>query len=358
MSEDRVVVAMSGGVDSSVAAAFLKEKGYDVVGMTMKLWGEENRCCSPEDVEDARCVARKLGIPHYVVSVKESFRKSVVDYFVSEYEKGRTPNPCAVCNPRIKFGELLQKAMALGARFLATGHYAIVTYDSEREKFYLRRGKERGKDQSYFLARLSQHSLEQTLFPVGNFPKVKIRKLAERFGLPVAGKMESQEVCFVPKGDVTGFIEKQRGKVFPEGPILDEEGHFVGTHRGIIGYTIGQRKRLGIAVGRPVYVTKIDADTNTIFIGEENELYRKGFTATDAHWISVPEFVEPIRVKVRIRYKHRPDWAVVTPRENRKVEVTFDKPQRAITPGQLAVFYDGDFVLGSAWIDRVKKGDL
>jgi len=353
MSKDRVVVAMSGGVDSSVAAAFLKEKKYDVVGLTMNLSGGSSRCCSREDVEDARRVSRHIGIPHYVLSLEESFKKKVIDYFVAEYLRGRTPNPCVVCNRTIKFGDLLQKAKALGARFLATGHYAIVTYSPERERYLLRQGRERGKDQSYFLARLSQEALSWALFPVGSFPKAKIRKLAENFGLPVANKTESQEVCFIPDGKVAEFIEEQTGKQFAPGPIMDETGQVLGTHRGIIGYTIGQRKGLGISVGKPVYVTKIDAETNTVFVGEPEKLYHKRFTATDPNWISMSELKEPIRVKVKIRYKHKPNWATVTPLNNGKVETEFESPQRAITPGQLAVFYDGDIVVGSAWIDRV-----
>jgi len=353
MSENRVIVAMSGGVDSSVAAAFLKEKGYDVVGLTMKFWGRDNRCCSEEDLKDARQVARHLGIPHYIVSLNESFKKNVVDYFVSEYINGRTPNPCAVCNPTIKFGDLLKKARELNAPYLATGHYAISTYDSNSGRYRLRRAKERGKDQSYFLARLSQDSLSRSLFPVGSFPKAKIRKLAQRFNLPVAEKPESQEVCFIPDGDVAGFIEKQTGKKFSSGPIVDGEGRIMGTHRGIIGYTIGQRKGLGIAVGKPIYVTKINAETNTVVVGDPAELYGRRFIASDTHWISVPEVTESIRVKTRIRYKHRPARAELIPLKNGKVEVRFSSPQRAITPGQLAVYYDGDVVVGSAWIDRV-----
>ena len=355
MSKDRVVVAMSGGVDSSVAAAFLKEKGYDVIGLTMRLQVEDGRCCSSQDVEDARRVARILNMPHYVVSLEEPFQKQVIDYFVTSYLKGRTPNPCAVCNPTIKFGELFQKAQALNAHYLATGHYAMVTYNPEYQCYLLRRGKERGKDQSYFLARLSQHVLKQVLFPVGSFPKVKIRKLAERFGLPVAEKKESQEVCFVPGGDIIDFIRKQTGLSFNSGPIVDGENQTVGIHSGIIGYTIGQRKGLGIALGKPVYVTKIDASTNTVFIGNDKDLYKKGFEGVDAKWISIPKMCGTMRLKTRIRYQHRPDWADVYPMKNGKVNVHFIKPQRAITPGQLAVFYDEDIVVGSAWIDRVQN---
>ncbi len=355
MSKDRVAVAMSGGVDSSVAAAFLKEKGYDVIGLTMRLQVDEGRCCSSQDVEDARCVAHLLSIPHYIVSLEESFQKHVIDYFIKDYLQGKTPNPCAVCNPTIKFGELFQKAQALGAHYLATGHYAKVTYDSKCQRYLLRRGKERGKDQSYFLARLSQHVLKRVLFPVGSFPKVKIRKLAERFGLPVAQKKESQEVCFVPEGDIADYIRKQTGRSINSGSIVDGENQILGIHSGIIGYTIGQRKGLGIALGKPVYVTKIDASTDTVFIGKEKDLYKKGFEGVDVKWSSIPKMCGTMRLKTRIRYQHRPDWAVVYPMKNRKVNVQFIKPQRAITPGQLAVFYDEDIVVGSTWIDHVQN---
>lgn len=352
MSDRRVVVAMSGGVDSSVAAAFLKEKGFEVIGLTMKLWGKNNRCCSAQDIQDARRVARRLDIPHYVVSFQEAFRKHVVDYFVSEYQKGRTPNPCAVCNPTIKFGALLEKTKDLNASHLATGHYARVSFDDKKQRYVLHRAREKGKDQSYFLARLSQEALSHAWFPVGNFPKEKIRALAERFQLPVASKTESQEVCFIPDGDVTGFISKY-SKLPPEpGPIVDETGNRLGTHSGITGYTIGQRKGL-VAVGRPIYVSQIQAEINTIVAGDDVLLYQNKFTATHPHWISVDRIEDTQQVHARIRYKHKPAKAVVTPVSEEKLEVDFRKKQRAITPGQLAVFYQGDIVLGSAWIDKI-----
>ncbi|MBN2031271.1 tRNA 2-thiouridine(34) synthase MnmA [bacterium] len=355
MSKNRVAVAMSGGVDSSVAAAFLKEKGYDVIGLTMNLQNEVGHSCFSQDVEDAQCVARILDIPHHVVSFEEAFQKHVIDYFVTSYLNGRTPNPCAVCNQTIKFGELLKKAQTLGATYLATGHYAKVTYDAKQERYQLQRGKERGKDQSYFLARLSQDVLKHILFPVGSFTKMKIRKLAERFGLPVAEKKESQEVCFIPGGDVVDFIRKQTDRPFQSGPIVDGKNQPLGTHPGIVGYTIGQRKGLGIALGEPVYVTKIAASTNTVFVGKEQDLYQKAFEGSDTHWISNQKINGSMRFKTRIRYQHRPDWADVFPIKNGKVNVQFLKPQRAITPGQLAVFYDQDVVVGSAWIDKVKR---
>jgi len=352
MSKERVVVAMSGGVDSSVAAAFLKEKGYDVIGLTMKLWGKNNRCCSEEDIQDARHVARHLGIPHYVVSFQDSFRQKVVDYFVSEYNNGRTPNPCAVCNPAIKFGVLLDKAEELNAAHLATGHYASVSFDEKNQHFILRRAKEKGKDQSYFLARLSQEALSKAWFPVGNFPKEKIRALAERFQLPVASKTESQEVCFIPDGDVAGFISKYCQSTPEQGPIVDETGKVLGTHSGIIGYTIGQRKGLA-AVGKPIYVNKIRAETNTIVVGDDELLYHKKFTVTDPHWISVAGIKGSQEAHVRIRNNHKPAKAVITPLSKDNLEICFNQKQRAITPGQLAVFYQGDVVLGSAWINQI-----
>ncbi len=353
MSERRVVVAMSGGVDSSVAAALLIEKGYEVIGLTMQLWEEGSGCCSLKDVTDARKVARILNIPHYVVSLKKVFEQNVVDYFISEYQKGRTPNPCAVCNPKIKFGVLMEKAKSLGAEWLATGHYAKIKYDSRRQRYNLIRGKERGKDQSYFLSRLSQDALSRAFFPVGRYSKAKIRSLARHFGLPVAGKKESQEVCFIPDGDVAGFIQKSEGETLPSGPIKNQKGEIIGEHNGVIGYTIGQRKGLGIAAGKRRYVTKIDPDSNTVTIGDDDALYHDRFEAVDPNWISVSGLKEFFRAKVKIRYKHAAAWAEVIPLSEGRLEIRFKRAQRAITPGQLAVFYYRDRVIGSAWIDQV-----
>ena len=353
MSEKRVVVAMSGGVDSSVAAAFLKEKGYNVIGITIRMWGDRNRCCAPKDVEDAKKVAGILGIPHYVISMHDAFKKQVVDYFIAEYLLGRTPNPCAVCNPAIKFGDLLHKAFELKADYLATGHYATVSIDRQNNRYLLKRSKEKGKDQSYFLARLSQKTLKSVMFPIGNFPKEKIRRLAGRFHLPVASKTESQEVCFIPDGDLISFIKQYSTPSSLEGPIENQKGEVIGKHQGIFGYTIGQRKGLGIALGKPVYVTQINAKTNTIIVGENEDLYKSCLSATDTNWLSIPGIKETTRFKVRIRYKHKPAWARVTQKANNTTEIEFEEPQRALTPGQLAVFYMDDIVAGSAWIDRV-----
>jgi tRNA-specific 2-thiouridylase len=346
---------MSGGVDSSVAAAFLKDKGFDVVGLTMQLSTGRSRCCSVEDVQDARAVARQLGIPHYVIPMHDPFREAVIEYFLREYEAGRTPNPCAVCNPKIKFGVLLDKALELGAARLATGHYAVVSFDKRTGRYLLRRGKDAGKDQSYFLARLSQEQLSRVQFPVGNFPKTKTRVLAEKYGLPVAAKRESQEACFIPDAGVAAFIERERNRTYPSGHVVRKDGTVLGAHRGIVGYTVGQRKGLGIATGEKTYVIRIDAKKNTVVVGGEEELNAFEFTGSDAHWVSISKIGGPERMKVRIRYKHRPAWAMLSPLPGGRVRVRFERPQRAVTPGQLAVFYLDDRVMGSVWIDRVEE---
>lgn len=352
---DRVVVAMSGGVDSSVAAAMMKKNGYDVIGLTMQLGATDSRCCSDQDVQDARRVAAFLSIPHYVVSFREAFRREVIEYFIEEYERGRTPNPCAVCNPKIKFGLLLKKACSLGADLMVTGHYARVKRDPVSNRWLLKKGRERGKDQSYFLGRLTQDQLSHTQFPVGNYPKEKIRQLAEKTGLPVARKTESQEVCFVPDAGVAEFITGEREKPFQPGHIVRSDGTVLGEHPGIIGYTIGQRKGLGIAVGKPVYITRIDAANNTVTVGDDCDLYHESFLAAKPHWIAIPRLDESMEVRTRIRYKHRPALSTIEPLKDGRIRVHFRTPQRAITPGQLAVFYQQDIVIGSAWIECLSK---
>ncbi|MBN1894127.1 tRNA 2-thiouridine(34) synthase MnmA [bacterium] len=353
MPENRVAVALSGGVDSSVAACLLKERGFDLVGLTMRLAGPERSNRSDRDAEDAAKTAGMLGIPHFVINLHEPFRENVINYFVSEYEKGRTPNPCAMCNPLIKFGVLFEQARALGADILATGHYAAIVRDEKTGRMLLKRAREKSKDQSYFLARLSQEALSKTLFPVGPYYKKKIRQMAGRFGLPVTEKPESQETCFVPEAGVAPFIESEKGRAGEPGPMLDAEGRELGTHKGLFAYTIGQRKGLGIALGKPAYVIRIDADQNAIVIGGEDSLYHSKFIASKPNWISMENPPGAFRAGVQIRYKHRPAQALVTPKEDGNLEITYARPQRAITPGQLAVFYDKDIVIGSAWIDRV-----
>jgi len=343
---------MSGGVDSSVAAAFLKNKGLDVHGITIRFSDEKNRCCSDQDLRDAKTVASLLGIPHTTVDLHTPFDQNVIRYFVSEYLKGRTPNPCAVCNPAIKFGALYDRAALLGAGLLATGHYARIAQDPACGRVLLRRGKERGKDQSYFLARLEQEALSRVLFPIGSYTKKKIRALAKKWGLPVADKTESQEVCFIPDGRIAGFIERYSRKKPVPGPIVDTQGNQLGTHTGIIGYTIGQRKGLGIAVGKPVYVTHIDPGSNTLVVGDHEDLYQKSCLCSDPNWIMVEDLRTPMQVKARIRYQHHPASAEIVPLSRNKIRLDFEKPQRALTPGQLAVFYSEESVVGSAWIDE------
>ncbi|MFO7890049.1 MAG: tRNA 2-thiouridine(34) synthase MnmA [bacterium] len=354
MKSNRVLAAMSGGVDSSVAAAILKNQGYEVIGVSMQFWGHENRCCSEKDLQDAQAVSKQLKIPHHILSLEKIFKKEIVDYFVSDYLKGRTPNPCVVCNKKIKFDILLKKADELNAQCIATGHYVILEDSEEFKTKVLKRSKEKRKDQSYFLARLNKTDLQRALFPLGSYAKSEIRDLARKLNLPVHEKDESQEVCFVPDGNLDAFIKRQLGKENPpKGLIINEEGQRIGSHDGISGFTIGQRKGLGIAIGKPAYVTRIDAESNTVVVGDREDLYDSCFLASDPQWINREMIKEPSRFETKIRYRHQAQWAEVFPRENNRIKVRFDTPQRAITPGQLAVFYDNDIVVGSAWIEKV-----
>jgi len=354
MSNNKIAVAMSGGVDSSVAAAILKNKGYDLVGLTVKFYseGENFRLPSSEDIHSAEKICTMLQIPHIVLDLEQAFRRKVIDYFVSDYLNARTPNPCVICNQYIKFGILLDEAEKMDCSYLATGHYAIISRDKNNKKVKLCRAKEHGKDQSYFLARISQKRLQKVLFPVGTYPKSKIRKLAKRLDLPVSSKRESQEVCFIKNEKIPDFIERYKNKKLDKGAIRNRTGEYIGTHDGIAGYTIGQRKGLGVAVGKPVFVNKIDERTNEIFVGEGQDLYKKKFTGTDflCFLDKIPD--DLFEVNTRIRYAHRPAASEIILKDN-IVEVTFRKPQRAITPGQLAVFYKKDTVVGSAWIKDI-----
>jgi len=361
MGGKKVVVAMSGGVDSSVAAALLKERGYDVTGITMNLFSlpgelcrsEELRsCCGRKAVEDAHRVAIHLGIPHFVVDLRREFEAAVIADFVREYGRGRTPNPCIRCNERIKFRLLLERARRLGADFIATGHHARVARDSAVGRYLLKKGKDRAKDQSYFLYRLSQAQLARVLMPVGDFTKTEVREMARRRGLPVAEKRESQETCFAPLGDYPGFLAGRAPRAFRSGPIRDLADCVLGEHRGIGNYTIGQRRGLGISSSQPLYVVAIDAPRNAVIIGEELDLYRKKLLASDVRLISGKRIEEPVMVKAKIRYKHQGEKARVIPVSARRVRVEFDRPQRAITPGQSVVFYRRDVVVGGGIIDR------
>ncbi len=354
-----VAVAMSGGVDSSVAAALLLEQGYRVVGLTMKLWEydavggnvhAERSCCSLEGISDAARVAAQLGIPHYTVDVHEAFEKDVVQNFIEEYRRGRTPNPCVLCNVRTKWDVLRLKARALGARYFATGHYARVKRNLDTGRVELWRAADKSKDQSYALWALRQDQLAETLLPLGELTKETTRKMAERLGLRTATKPDSQEICFVPDNDYRRFL-RERGEPERVGEIVDTAGNVLGHHRGTTGFTIGQRRGLGIAVGRPVYVVDIDPERNRVVVGDREELLSRGLIATGVNWVAIPELERPTRAWVKIRYRDRGSWATLYPAEEAgAVRVEFDEPQAAVTPGQSAVFYDGDRVLGGGFI--------
>lgn len=349
----KVLIAMSGGVDSSVAACLLKEAGYDCVGCTMRLYrGEENggesRCCSLDDTEDARAVALRLGIRHYVFNFCDEFKKQVVDRFAAAYRAGKTPNPCVDCNRYMKFGKLLTRADELGCDFVATGHYARVERSGGR--WLLKKAADPEKDQSYVLFRLTQADLSRVLFPLGDLTKAETRRIAGENGFVNAEKPESQDICFVPDGDHAAAICRLTGQPEREGDFVDAAGRVLGRHRGISRYTVGQRRGLGIAAAHPLYVVAVRAADNTVVLGEEKDLYHKEMTLTDVHWIAGEVPAAPVSCAVKIRYRQKEQPAVVTPTGPDTAAVTFRSPQRAITPGQSAVFYDGDVVLGGGEI--------
>jgi tRNA-specific 2-thiouridylase len=357
--QQRVVVAMSGGVDSSVTALLLREQGYEVIGISMQVWdystftaqeGETfGSCCSLDDIHDARRVAEQLAIPFYVVNFEEEFQRLVIDDFVAEYFRGRTPNPCVRCNQRIKFDLLLNKARELGADFVATGHYARVERDSGG-LWHLLRGVDPAKDQSYFLFTLTQAQLAATLFPLGGMTKPEVRAIAARHNLRVAEKGESQEICFVPDDDYVRFLEEARGKGLLSGEIVDSRGTVLGSHDGTYRYTVGQRKGLGIAHPQPLYVLGVDAAQRQVVVGQREELCRGGLVATHVNWI-VPPATDPVEASCKIRYRHQPVPCRVYPLAGGTAEVRFCEPEKSVTPGQAVVFYKGDEVLGGGWIE-------
>ncbi len=357
MKENRVVVAMSGGVDSSVAAALLLEKGYEVIGVTMQLWsgaGDDSRgdrgCCSLVAVEDARRVARRLGIPYYVMNFKDYFQEQVVDYFIEEYMEGRTPNPCIACNRYVKFEELMRRAHNLDAFYIATGHYARIEYSRERARYLLKKAVTIEKDQSYALYNMTQYQLRHTLMPLGDYTKDETRKMAKQLGLPVADKSDSQEICFVQDNDYGRFITERTLREARGGNFIDTKGNVLGRHKGIIHYTIGQRRGLGLAMGRPVYVVEIDAKNNVVVVGDEGDLLSGDFIVQDVNYILMDKPDGPLKVQVKIRYSAKPADAVIIPLDDDRVKVELDTPQRAVTPGQSAVFYIGDVVVGGGII--------
>ncbi|HVP79252.1 MAG TPA: tRNA 2-thiouridine(34) synthase MnmA [Thermodesulfobacteriota bacterium] len=359
MMKKRVVVGMSGGVDSSTTAGLLKEKGYEVIGATMcigtrdKTQGAPARCCSLADIEDARRVALQIGIPFYVIHLREEFEKEVIQYFCREYLQGKTPNPCILCNEKVKFGSFLNKAMELEADFLATGHYAKLGFDERTGHYLLKKGVDRKKDQSYVLFSLTQDQLRHTLLPLGDLRKEEVRRKAYQLGLQVHDKAESQEVCFIQDTSYHSFLLERLKESIEPGPILDRNGNVLGRHKGIPFYTIGQRRGLGLAKGKPLYVIKIDREKNAIVVGGEEGVRSDRFIVDGIRWMVPPETFPFHTAHVKIRYNHPGSEASLFSKGKGILEVKFKVPQKAITPGQAAVFYEGETLLGGGWIKEV-----
>lgn len=345
---------MSGGVDSSVAAYLMKEKGYDIIGVTMKLYDNEDihetaekTCCSLDDIEDARNVAQTLDFPYYVFNFKADFKHQVIDRFIHAYENCETPNPCIDCNRYLKFQELYRRALELECEYVVTGHYADIVEKDGR--FLLKKAADPRKDQSYVLYSLTQEQLRHTMFPLGRLEKTETRQIAEEHGLINAAKHDSQDICFVPDGDYAAFIEKTTGKHYPEGDFVDTEGNVLGKHKGLIHYTIGQRKGLGLSLPAPLYVKEKNPEHNQVVLCTNDELFHNEMDVEDINWIMKDEFTESFRAQVKIRYSHKAAPALIVP-NGKKAHVIFDEPQRAITAGQAAVFYDGEYVIGGGKI--------
>lgn len=358
--DQTVVVAMSGGVDSSVAAALLKDQGYQVVGMTMRVWqGDpdqpkpEKSCCSLEDVDDARRVCDILDIPYYALDMKDRFSEAVIQDFLDEYLAGRTPNPCLHCNGEMKFGELLERAEAVGAAKVATGHYARLGFDAERDRWQLWRGDYSEKDQSYALYVLTQAQLSRAMFPLGEMTKADTRSLAKKYGLPISEKVESQDICFVPDGDYRGFLERnlEPGTIQP-GNFVDVHGKVLGQHRGVPFYTVGQRRGLGLQGEHRHYVVSLDAETNTVVVGQKHEALEASFLVRDLNWVSIPAPEASLSCQVKIRHRSEPAAATVELQEDGQAKVHLDQADLGIAPGQACVFYEGDLVLGGGTIER------
>ena len=360
MGTPKAMIAMSGGVDSSVAAYLMLQAGFDCIGATMRLFdnsvlpdGQESSCCSLDDVEDARSVAYRLNMHHYVFNFTGDFREKVMDKFVRCYECGTTPNPCVDCNRYLKFEHLLRRGLELECDLVVTGHYARIHQDLKTGRWLLSKAVDTAKDQTYFLYSLNQHQLSHTRFPLGELTKDQVREIAREQGFVNARKRDSQDICFVPDGDYMAFLERYTGKHYPAGDFLNLDGHVVGKHRGAVGYTLGQRKGLGLAMGEPVYVCNKDMAANTVTVGPNEALFHRSLLANDWNWFPFADLTEPIRVKAKTRSRMTEQPATVYPEENGFARVEFDKPQRAITPGQAVVLYDGDLVVGGGTITNI-----
>lgn len=355
-AKPKVVVGMSGGVDSSVAAYLLKEQGYEVIGLTMQIWqkdaeaDKDGGCCGLSAVDDARRVCQKLEIPHYVMNFRDDFKRDVIDYFLDEYQKGRTPNPCIACNRYVKWESMLQKSLQIGADYIATGHYAKVIKDEETGRYMLKQSKTLAKDQTYALYNLTQYQLEHTLMPLGEYTKDEIRKIAADIGLAVASKPDSQEICFIPDDNYPKYIEEQTGKKSKPGKFINKEGKVLGQHKGIIHYTIGQRKGLGISYGKPLFVSKINPEDNTVVLGDNEDIFNNTLYANQINLMPFDKIEGKLECSAKIRYSHRPSKCTVEMVDNDVMKCVFEEPQRAITPGQAIVLYDGEVVIGGGTI--------
>ena len=353
----KAIIAMSGGVDSSVSALLMKERGYDCIGATMKLYTNEDAgisrekgCCSLSDVEDAKSVAHRLDMPFYVFNFTDKFHKCVIDRFINAYEQGKTPNPCIDCNRYLKFDKMFIRMKEIDFDYIVTGHYARIEYDENSKRWLLKKAVDDTKDQSYVLYMLTQEQLAHVQFPLGNMKKTEVREIAERYGFVNARKHDSQDICFVPDGDYAGFIERTTGKSFKKGNFTDKNGKILGEHKGIIHYTVGQRKGLGVAFGKPMFVCGIDPIENRVILGENDELFSDSLTADNVNLISCDSLREPMRVYAKVRYRQKEQPATAWQTDDGLLHVKFDEPQRAITKGQAVVLYDGDTVVGGGEI--------